>query len=40
MGDLGLDRFSRDRAFDEDDPPVDPRQGGPAVGELADRQLH
>ena len=40
MGDLGLDRFSGDGPFDEDDPAVDPRQGRPAVGELANRQLH
>jgi hypothetical protein len=37
MGDFGLDGFSRDGAFDEDDPTVDPRQSRPAVGELADR---
>jgi hypothetical protein len=40
MGDLSLDGFSRDRPLDEDDPAVDPRQGRPAMGELANRELH
>ena len=40
MRDFGLDRFSRYRPLDEDDPAVDPRQGCPAMGELADGQLH
>ena len=38
--DVGLDGFSGDRPFDEDDPAVDPRQGRPAVGELANGELH
>jgi hypothetical protein len=38
--DVGLDGFARDRPLDEDDPAVDPRQGRPAMGELANRELH
>jgi hypothetical protein len=38
--DVSLDGFSGDRAFDEDDATVDPSQCRPAVGQLADRQLH
>jgi hypothetical protein len=40
VGDLGLDRLSRYRPLDEDDSAVDPRQGRPAMGELAYRELH
>jgi hypothetical protein len=40
VGDFGFNGFSRDRSLDEDDPAVDSRQGGPAVGELANGQLH
>jgi hypothetical protein len=40
MRDVGLDGFARDRPLDEDDPAVDPRQGRPTMGELANRQLH
>ena len=40
MGDLSLNRLARNSPFDEDHSAIDPRQGRPAVGQLADRQLH
>src|SRR5439155_13138350 len=40
MGHFGLDRLARNRSFDEDDAAVDARNRRPAVGELADRELH
>ena len=40
MGDVGLDRLPGNRPFDKDHPAVHPCQRRPAVGELANRQLH
>src|SRR5256885_1947008 len=40
MRHFGLDRFARDGTFDEHDAAVDARHRRPAVGELANRELH
>jgi len=40
MGDVGLDRLPGNCPFDKHHPAVDPCQRRPAVGELANRQLH
>src|SRR5256712_763375 len=40
MGHFGLDRLAGDGSLDEDDPAVDARDRRPAMGELADRELH
>src|SRR6202011_637782 len=38
--DLGLERLAGDGPFDENDTAINARHGCPAVGELADRELH
>src|SRR5439155_21044018 len=40
MGHFGFDGLAGNRSFDEDDAAVDARHRRPAMGELADRQLH